>query len=365
MAKESASSGHRAGSFGPALRKAREDRGIDLGAIADSTKIGKDKLRALESNRFEELPGGVFNRGFVRAVAECIGVDAEEMVAAYEEEERAQSDRRRAESDPELEAYLTATPPPASSPAEKRSGRPWTLVILAALGLATVSMAALVLRKESSSKAAPAPATNPPAARSAASPAPRSVPVEEKEIAPAIHDTRNASEPEEAASPPAEDSDQPAEEAAPAIEPSAPAAPEPAGSSPAPPVDRAGVEEEPPPAAAPATGLRVVSAALGAGVVDHALREERSIFTEGERAYFWTRVEGGGPGEIVEHVWMREGLLVSVVEIELGGGNFRAHSYQTMHRGSAGRWSVEARDGDDRVLARREFDCVKSPENPG
>ncbi len=72
-------------SFGQKLRQAREARNITLQEIADTTKIGTRALQALEWERFDQLPGGIFNKGFVRSYARCVGLDEEETVAAYME----------------------------------------------------------------------------------------------------------------------------------------------------------------------------------------------------------------------------------------------------------------------------------------
>ncbi len=69
--------------FGEKLRKQREQRGITLEAVSNTTKIGTRMLKALEEERFDQLPGGVFNKGFVRAYARQIGLDAEEAVNDY------------------------------------------------------------------------------------------------------------------------------------------------------------------------------------------------------------------------------------------------------------------------------------------
>jgi cytoskeletal protein RodZ len=71
------------GAFGEKLRKQREQRGIELDAISNTTKIGTRMLRALEEEHFDQLPGGVFNKGFVRAYARHVGLDEEEAVADY------------------------------------------------------------------------------------------------------------------------------------------------------------------------------------------------------------------------------------------------------------------------------------------
>jgi cytoskeleton protein RodZ len=71
------------GSFGDRLRKEREQRSISLDDISLSTKIGTRMLRALEEEKFEQLPGGIFNKGFVRAYARHLGLDEEQTIADY------------------------------------------------------------------------------------------------------------------------------------------------------------------------------------------------------------------------------------------------------------------------------------------
>ena len=70
-------------SFGARLKKEREQRGVTLDDIALSTKIGKRFLQALEDEHFEQLPGGIFSRGFVRAYARHLGIDEEQAIADY------------------------------------------------------------------------------------------------------------------------------------------------------------------------------------------------------------------------------------------------------------------------------------------
>jgi cytoskeleton protein RodZ len=71
------------GVFGDRLRREREMRGITLDEIAESTKISRRHLEALERERFDQLPGGVFAKGFVRAYAHFLGIDEDQAVADY------------------------------------------------------------------------------------------------------------------------------------------------------------------------------------------------------------------------------------------------------------------------------------------
>jgi cytoskeleton protein RodZ len=70
-------------SFGEKLKLEREKRNITLEQISVSTKIGTRMLRALEENQFSQLPGGIFNKGFVRAYSRVLGLDEEQTVADY------------------------------------------------------------------------------------------------------------------------------------------------------------------------------------------------------------------------------------------------------------------------------------------
>jgi cytoskeleton protein RodZ len=58
-------------------------RGVSLDEIAHATKIGTGLLRALEEEQFDLLPGGIFNKGFVRAYAKYLGINEEQAVADY------------------------------------------------------------------------------------------------------------------------------------------------------------------------------------------------------------------------------------------------------------------------------------------
>jgi cytoskeleton protein RodZ len=69
--------------FGESLKREREMRGVTLEEISAATRIATRFLRAIEDEQWDQLPGGVFNRGFVRAVARFLGLDEENIVAEY------------------------------------------------------------------------------------------------------------------------------------------------------------------------------------------------------------------------------------------------------------------------------------------
>lgn len=70
-------------SFGAKLKREREKKGVTLDDISLSTKIGTRLLRALEDEHFDQLPGGIFNKGFVRAYARHLGLDEDQTIADY------------------------------------------------------------------------------------------------------------------------------------------------------------------------------------------------------------------------------------------------------------------------------------------
>src|SRR6185295_259348 len=69
--------------IGEQLRLAREGRGIPLREISDQTRISVHYLEAIESNDYKRLPGGIFNRSFVKAYAKYVGYDEKEAVEGY------------------------------------------------------------------------------------------------------------------------------------------------------------------------------------------------------------------------------------------------------------------------------------------
>ena len=69
--------------IGEQLRLAREGRGIPLREISDQTRISMHYLEAIESNDYKRLPGGIFNRSFVKAYAKYVGYDEKEALEGY------------------------------------------------------------------------------------------------------------------------------------------------------------------------------------------------------------------------------------------------------------------------------------------
>jgi cytoskeletal protein RodZ len=74
------------------LEQVRRCKGVSLQQISDSTKISPFFLRAIESEEFEKLPGGVFDTNYIRQYAAEIGFAQDKLLAHYrsqmEERER-------------------------------------------------------------------------------------------------------------------------------------------------------------------------------------------------------------------------------------------------------------------------------------
>ncbi len=131
-------------SFGETLKRERELRQITLREISEATKINLRYLDALERNEFRHLPGGVFNKGFVRAYAQHIGIDPEAMVDAYLEEIREQEERSqpRERERPRRGAAYPPVPPEGKPPQTGDEGRGARRAAAAVVAIALVALLA-------------------------------------------------------------------------------------------------------------------------------------------------------------------------------------------------------------------------------
>ena len=68
------------------LREARTDAGRDLDDIAHALRIRYDYLLAIEEGRFEDLPGPTYAVGFVRAYADHLKLDTEDIATRFKAE---------------------------------------------------------------------------------------------------------------------------------------------------------------------------------------------------------------------------------------------------------------------------------------
>jgi cytoskeletal protein RodZ len=69
--------------FGEALRCERQRRSVSLEDIAQTTKVTVRSLQALESDAFDQLPGGILSKGIVRSYVRFLGLDESEWVERF------------------------------------------------------------------------------------------------------------------------------------------------------------------------------------------------------------------------------------------------------------------------------------------
>lgn len=106
--------------FGEHLKREREMRGVSLEEISAATRISVRFLEALENEHWAQLPGGIFNRGFIRSVARFLGMDEDGLVAEYALETRER---------PEIAVWT-------KEPVRKR--RNWFAIIATIIALAAI-----------------------------------------------------------------------------------------------------------------------------------------------------------------------------------------------------------------------------------
>jgi cytoskeletal protein RodZ len=65
------------------LKSIRLDRGMTVAEIARTTRIPERSIASLEADRFDDLPGEVFVRGFLKAYARALPISVDELLARY------------------------------------------------------------------------------------------------------------------------------------------------------------------------------------------------------------------------------------------------------------------------------------------
>jgi cytoskeletal protein RodZ len=349
-------------SFGPILRDARQQRRVALEDVARGTRLARRYLLALENESLDELPGGPYNRAYLRTYAEYLGLDADSLVRDYDRESQAQCEAGRLVAEPDAVAAMRAVVQRRES--QKTGGaiavRTTARVVIVTGAALAVLVGAMWLGARHFTRSAeisPATVTNPSAVLGseagkelveakamAPEPAPRTepkAPQSDQKPAAGVQGITSGGTPPAGAAPTAG--------AAPPAKPSA---------KPAPPAKPAPSAEVAPPAETPpATSLSVNDSGVGTDVVGRQLVGRADTFAVGTRVAFWMMVTGGRRGDTVRHVWMHQGQKVSTFKLSIGGANWRTQSRRTLAPGGEGDWVVEAHDASGRVLARHTFRC--------
>ena len=108
--------------LGQFLKRERELREISVDDIAHSTKIRKSYIESIETDQLEKLPGRTFVIGFLRAYAQTIGLDDNEVVNRYLDVVHQQS-----------EITTPSTPQPTKNPQEASQSHILLYIIIAAI----------------------------------------------------------------------------------------------------------------------------------------------------------------------------------------------------------------------------------------
>jgi len=182
------------GELGTKFRKAREAKELSFDDVSNVIKISPRMLKAIEEEQYDQLPGGVFNKGFIRSYAKHLGLDPEEAVNDYlayvrEEQLKAQqawqaerpvetrssaagkaasANRKKSESSIEVEELPGLQLPRAEHvrPARKEflgrpsSDFPWRIV---AAGAVAAALGVFLWIRHSRALQAPLAKANPPA----------------------------------------------------------------------------------------------------------------------------------------------------------------------------------------------------------
>ena len=112
------------GSLGEQLRRAREARGVSLREISEHTRITMRHLEAIEADDYKQLPGGIFNKSFIKSYARQVGFDERRALDLY-----ARTARERGEAIDEVATTPHRSRVYTGDPARS----PWATFALSAL----------------------------------------------------------------------------------------------------------------------------------------------------------------------------------------------------------------------------------------
>jgi len=102
-------------SVGEALAKARSQAGLTVDELSDRTRIRKTVIRCIEHDDYDACGGDLFVRGYVRAIADAVGIDALPLISEYN---RTREDTSRGRDTHITHVARIAEPvPPAADPA--------------------------------------------------------------------------------------------------------------------------------------------------------------------------------------------------------------------------------------------------------
>jgi cytoskeletal protein RodZ len=324
-------------SFGPALRRARQQQGISFDDVARDTRLSKRYLLALEEESLSELPGGTYNRAYLRTYALYLRLDPDSLVRDYALEEEAQTKAGRLAVGLDVLATMRkAAERPRAQPLPSGS-RVATVARVA--GVAGVAVALLVGLTWVRTRGFTRRNDTVPIGRS--SPPSPGVSIGVGDAADRKDERSTRFEQGTSGSG--------------AVRLPAPAVEKPKAVEKPEAVEKSKAHNE------AVSHLLVTGSGVGTDVVDQQLFGRSDTFAIGTRVAFWTQVTGGRPGDTIRHVWSHHGGTEGAVDLRVGGRSWRTQSRRMLASWAEGDWVVEARDREGRVLAHHEFRCVRLP----
>ena len=145
--------------LGEKLRAAREERGVSVSEVAEQTRIAPMYIECIENDNYKPLPGGIFNKGFVKSYARFIGYDEQQALQEYS--------RLVTQSEGAQEDHLRSYRPEVLTD-DRASQSTIPTIIFAGIILALMTGGVLFLLNYLQSKPAEPVATNTPTANQAA-----------------------------------------------------------------------------------------------------------------------------------------------------------------------------------------------------
>jgi cytoskeletal protein RodZ len=134
---------------GEQLRSAREARKLDIGQVAEVTKIRTDHLRALEEGNYDTFTATVYVRGFVRTYATLLKLDVPKVLADLDQE------LNHMEKFRSTTAHTKSSPGPLDWLMLLFSRLNWRMLGVAAVLLALVILSLATFRSRNKSKPDP------------------------------------------------------------------------------------------------------------------------------------------------------------------------------------------------------------------
>jgi len=122
--------------LGEKLKQARQARGMTIGEVAEQTRISAHYIECMEKDDYSNLPGGVFNKGFVKLYARCVGIDEQEALQDYAQLMLQQSKQEESKSYKSSEIFVDDE--------QTKSKIPIIIFGIAILGLLIAGVVALV-----------------------------------------------------------------------------------------------------------------------------------------------------------------------------------------------------------------------------